>query len=599
MPRWLLLPTLPLRTATNPILHRELRVAGRRRGTYISRGAFAFVLALAVVLTILIADQSMSSAATITRMRQLASVAQAVTFAILWIAFLTLCLLGPTLTSGAISEERRARTLPTLATTPITAGQIVLGKLLARMHEALVLLFIAAPVLLSLRVFSGVPWVTVIAFVVVSAASALFGACLGLLYSTWHRGSSGAAVFAWLTAALAFIAPPMIVGIGMSNGMYGLQQLGVAQPVLDAALAAGMVVSPPIVLLAETAGAPPPVTIGWIPLWLQDHPWVVTTVWLVLLSALLTWSAAWSLRRRLASDLNDAPTPKAQPREGESRRLRRLGDHPVRWRESTKPLFPKLWHKLIITIALAIGVGYAYLEFGLDEQPVHMLFGMVALILIVLLASVAATPVVTTEREAQTWQVLLTTPLSAHSILAGKLAGARGRLGWLVALIGLHFAFASLLRHTQWPLLPIVVLIIAGPAAFYLALGLLLSLLCRKSIVASVCAVLTLMMCWVGVPVGIGILHEIVAGPGESPGAIISGLFASHPIVLMSTAINGYAPDAWSLRADPDFRLIDWDLTAGQFFLVVALRAVVHVVGAVLLFLLATRLFSRFGGRSS
>ncbi|MEO1718587.1 MAG: ABC transporter permease, partial [Planctomycetota bacterium] len=159
------------------------------------------------------------------RAQELTRTVQFLTYSLLWIGFALLTLLGPVLTAGSICDERRARTLDTLATTPVSPLQIVVGKLAARLQEALVLGLIAAPPLLALRVFGGVPGETILAFVAVAFCTTYLGAALGIWFSTWHRGAAGAIVYAFLTMGLLTVAPAIIGAVALQNNFFNAVNL--------------------------------------------------------------------------------------------------------------------------------------------------------------------------------------------------------------------------------------------------------------------------------------------------------------------------------------------------------------------------------------
>ncbi|MEO0631253.1 MAG: ABC transporter permease subunit, partial [Planctomycetota bacterium] len=250
------LASLPKRLLINPILARELRVAGRRKSTYINRAGFALLLAFGIVFVLLTMTRSYGWAgdSVIYRAQELTRTVQFITYALLWTGFAMLTLLGPVLTAGSICDERRARTLDTLATTPVSPLQIVVGKLTARMQEALVLGLIAAPPLLALRVFGGVPGETILAFVTVAFCTTYLGAALGIWFSTWHRGSAGAIVYAFLTMGLLTIAPAVIGGVSMNNNYFNAGTLGIPRDVLSGIAFAMIGTCPPLVLAYEMAG---------------------------------------------------------------------------------------------------------------------------------------------------------------------------------------------------------------------------------------------------------------------------------------------------------------------------------------------------------
>jgi ABC-type transport system involved in multi-copper enzyme maturation permease subunit len=100
-----------------------------------------------------------------------------------------------------------------LMTTPLNAAQIVFGKLTSRLVMLAILALLVAPLLLAIRVFGGLDGRVVIATTAISLSTAFLGAALGLMYSTWHKRASNAAVFGLLTLVLLQAAPSAIEGV--------------------------------------------------------------------------------------------------------------------------------------------------------------------------------------------------------------------------------------------------------------------------------------------------------------------------------------------------------------------------------------------------
>ncbi|MEL7484592.1 MAG: ABC transporter permease subunit, partial [Planctomycetota bacterium] len=477
------LASLPKRLLINPILARELRVAGRRKSTYINRAGFALLLAFGIVFVLLTMTRSYGWAgdSVIYRAQELTRTVQFITYALLWTGFAMLTLLGPVLTAGSICDERRARTLDTLATTPVSPLQIVVGKLTARMQEALVLGLIAAPPLLALRVFGGVPGETILAFVTVAFCTTYLGAALGIWFSTWHRGSAGAIVYAFLTMGLLTIAPAIIGGVSMNNNYFNAGTLGIPRDVLSGIAFAMIGTCPPLVLAYEMAGSPPGVPVpAWLQ-WVVDHAWAATAAWLVVQATLITLVASRAVRKQLAGDGDTGDAAVEAPTEKQSsRRLAKLSGAPVYWREASARIFPKRWHMVVVIGVLTLFLGWAYIDVGMAEGSLHQLFGFTGLALVTLLAAVSTTGAISSEREARTWDVLIAAPISGRHILASKILAALRRLAIPIALLLVHFIAAAAFGHFAFIDIVLIPAILGPVALFYLASGLFFSMAFRK-----------------------------------------------------------------------------------------------------------------------
>ena len=138
-----------------PIFGKELRTTARRKRTYVLRFLYLGALFL-LLLFFWSVSQPMryyygtetSVAARAARNAELGSQFFAV------FSFFTLAamgLVGPILTATAVNSERLHKTLPVLLMTPITAWQIVSGKLFSRLLVALTLIGLSLPVLAVVR----------------------------------------------------------------------------------------------------------------------------------------------------------------------------------------------------------------------------------------------------------------------------------------------------------------------------------------------------------------------------------------------------------------------------------------------------------------
>src|SRR5262249_1232728 len=138
-----------------PIFQKEVRSTGRRRATYLFRMLYATALLVVVALAFQGLRQSAAHLSGVQRLQMLQQLAPQLALIIMWFQFAALALAAPIFAATAICDERRARTLGTLLTTPLTAPQIIWGKLSSRLVQLTILALLAAPLLLAIRVFGG------------------------------------------------------------------------------------------------------------------------------------------------------------------------------------------------------------------------------------------------------------------------------------------------------------------------------------------------------------------------------------------------------------------------------------------------------------
>jgi ABC-type transport system involved in multi-copper enzyme maturation permease subunit len=119
-------------------------------------------------------------------------------------------MLAPTLLAGVIVEEKQRNTLAYLLASPLTSGEIVLGKLLARLLHLAVFLGVGLPILSLMTLFGGIDPVIVAAVYACTLTSAFFLAGLSIFVSTIARKVREALVLVYMIE-LAWLILPLII----------------------------------------------------------------------------------------------------------------------------------------------------------------------------------------------------------------------------------------------------------------------------------------------------------------------------------------------------------------------------------------------------
>ncbi|MHC4527138.1 MAG: ABC transporter permease subunit, partial [Planctomycetota bacterium] len=143
---------------TGPIFDKELRISSRLRRNYLIRSAYVMLLTLTVVsawLSLMMSGGGTSLAFKISRS---AEIGKGVILAITWFQFLAGQLVAVIMLSNSISDEIRRGTLDVLMTTAINSFQIVVGKVLSKLLQLILLLAVSLPLLAVVRVFGGMSW---------------------------------------------------------------------------------------------------------------------------------------------------------------------------------------------------------------------------------------------------------------------------------------------------------------------------------------------------------------------------------------------------------------------------------------------------------
>ncbi len=335
--------------------------------------------------------------------------------------FILLLILTPALTAGAVTDEKLRGTLDYLLTTCLHPAEIVLGKLLARACQLLVLSLVALPLVCFFGVIVDLPLANVAALYVASAVVIVSTTALSMLASVWcHRTRD-----AVLAAYLVLLAGSCAVWASSAAGWDGPANLFLPWRAIDRE---------------------------------DDEPLALRLVrfalaWLAPASACLAL-ACWRLRPAYARIRQGT-------RVGWGRwRLRPMREdgNPVLWRErwlhGIAPLARlraiPLW--LAVTVCAFVsaasllgmvvlqvsgrvdpiaafqqeGLGGLHLALrlnGVDGWTVAGVHAGIALFVVTLLLIVRASGAITDERERSAWDALLLTPLTTREIVRGKFWG--------------------------------------------------------------------------------------------------------------------------------------------------------------------------------
>jgi ABC-type transport system involved in multi-copper enzyme maturation permease subunit len=463
-----------------PVLRQELLLSGRRQRLYVFRWVYAGWL---VVLLIYCYAEFFSRDSQ--RHRVLGdetvivnpiSAPQVVgarfVELFLYQQLLMLGLAIPTLVAGAVTDEKRSGTLQYLLTAHLDGRHIVLGKLLARTAVIALLALTGLPPFALLGGFGGVGPFTMALVPVVLIIPVLGLAAAALLISVWSRTTVDAVIG---TYVLEIVIALVVWGLGLSH----LNPLFVVEPARGS--------------------------------------WAATDVAEVgrrLLSFFLAWIAfggvclglaVWRLRPAYVRQLEGGSATSSfwYGVERES-----VSDDPVHWRErhveGLAPLrtlrrFPQWLGVVAISLATTVSslailwgtmppgasmgdVVRAGLRFDgsrlrtlLPGAEIGFLIqSLVVLALAGLVVAVRCSGAVTGEREKQTWESLLTSPLSGKEMVGGKLWGVTGASYWYLLAYGAPAVTISVLGGVLaffWTLLWLGVTVLAmyfvGAAGLY------------------------------------------------------------------------------------------------------------------------------------
>jgi ABC-type transport system involved in multi-copper enzyme maturation permease subunit len=474
-----------------PVFDVELTTQARRARGYVVRVAYGLFLVWVLLSTYATIGRSSPGGppgrqATVNEMSFYAQI----TF--LNVAFLqavAVLALTPVLVAGAIAGERQRRTLHYLLSSRLTSGEIVVGKLLARLLMLGVVLAVGLPVLSLLTLLGGVdPRLVALGFAA-DVSIAVFLGGLAILVSTYATRAADAIVRTY-AIGLAWLFLPTIATFTIS----GQRFYPWIRPVvvwLDA--------MSPFSLLYHLNRGPA--------VWLDRLAWMIGLQ--LAAGAGFVLAAVWRLRPSFRRGEGRRAVGSAPGRRGwRWRVLARppVGDDPVRWKEfhTSRTTGAAKLLALVLGLAIAAMVVYAasYLagpafrelrQYGYGQGSggrfgARGAFGMFVGVLgaffsttMMLGVAASAASRVSAEREEDTWTSLVATPLDGRAILVPKLLGALRSVRWILPM-PLTLWLSGVAAGSVHPLsLPVLAVELAVYGWFAAALGTYFSLALKST----------------------------------------------------------------------------------------------------------------------
>jgi ABC-type transport system involved in multi-copper enzyme maturation permease subunit len=427
-------------TMVGPVLHQEMLLGGRRNRLHVLRWLYAGLLVIEIIVLFLSfqseelarAQRNFMMGGAEAYNRTSAPEVVGERFAVLFVRqqMILLLLVTPAFVAGAITDEKRSGTLSYLVLTDLEARHIVLGKIVARLAQVALVMLAGLPLFALLAGFGGIQPITML-FSVLVLILPLFGlASAALLASVWCRQTRDAVLGLYLVGMVGALVVFLVGG-----------PLRYLDPVYCLAPAWG---PPGAIDLSEMARR---MTVGGI-------------VWGLLGGACLLAAAA----RLLPVYIRELESVRPEQTTWYSAGREPLEDEPVHWRErNVEGLAPSqglrrvpqwLGIAVVATLTTLSSLGILYWAKGpktstadvlrasmeLNVRKVASLLpdasqgfwvqGLAAMFLGSLVVGIRCSGSIANEREKQTWEAVLLTPMTAKQIVRGKLWGVLGASVW-------------------------------------------------------------------------------------------------------------------------------------------------------------------------
>ncbi len=611
----------PVRLFFGPIFQMEVRTAGRRTSTYVFR-SFLAALILAFFSLVLLGSWSSVSweESSLARLQAGQNIAPSLASYIIWTQYIALVLLAPIITGPALCDERRNRTMAALLTTPLSAWEIVLGKLSGRLTQALILALISTPMIFAARVLGGLSVEGVVAAVILTGISVILCSSLALLASAGSPRATTAASTGFMLF-LFFNFGPLLLAV-MYNAWIQPNFAGLPMIPWTWAFFTSLPFALGMVVLTHFGGAP--VAAGSSTM----EMWGYAALYGAALSSIAILLAGCSLRgamRRSPDDLMSAPASKKKRKKRKTKRRkgeaapeelteawseddevqqdsREVSDRPVLWRETRAGAFRKRRRLIESLLVIFVVFGLMYYNGGLQEPAAHIIVAMVGGAILMIQAIFGTTGTIAHERESRTLDVLMTTPMRPRAIIWGKLLGSLRRLWFVPAVIGAHFVIGVAIGVFHPALLILAPIVMVPAVIFFESTGLLLSVVLRKGTSAAVANMFLALFVYLGAPLIMVIIQNVTNLYGSSSyDTIFTGIMIFNPFVMGGIALVGTGTlfDYSGHMSSPEFHMPTGEVGLLGFLVLICASGLSQIGCAFVALAAASRLLPERFGRSS
>jgi ABC-type transport system involved in multi-copper enzyme maturation permease subunit len=419
----------------NPIAVRLVQGGSRRRRHLYIRAVYLGALILALLYLLLY-----SSAGGTLSYRDMASAAAGSFEFTAYLQIALICLLAPVFMAGAIAQEANPRTWDILLTTPLSAGEIVLGNLFGRLFFILALLFSSLPLFALTQYFGGVPGSSIFASYAIAASAALLVGALAIALSV-SRLVGKRAVFAFYISVVSYLAVTLAVDYvrparGTVSYMTAINPFLALNALLD-----------PTGYRTYEAGS----QVG-LASWMLERPVATWCLASTLISLVLMGASTLTVRAGGIAGLGGQGGRGGVPwyrkmfglsaKGSEHRAPRAVWSNPIAWREAaarnaTLGRMAARWSFIALGGLWAVGF-VVYYHFSspamtaTEFQTIVSATTLGELGVVTLVALQMSATGVAREREDGTLDLLLTTPITPAAYLGGKV---RGMVAYLLPLI--------------------------------------------------------------------------------------------------------------------------------------------------------------------
>lgn len=487
---------------TGPIFEKELRVSSRRKRYYLLRFVYPILLTVFVVYAWFVTVKIHSSTPQIYQVSRMSEAGKYITTTIVWFQFICIQFLAAIMLSTAINDEIYHRTLGLLMTTAISSIQIVIGKLLSRLLQLILLLAISLPLLAVIRVFGGVPWNYVLSSLCITFATAIFTGAVSFLFSIYTR-QAHLVIVRTLSVCFLFYIIPLLT---LQFLRYIFKAVIIPNSVL-------YYINPFIAMSSETSRMLRPSLAAFYQSW-QLHCAIMLGL-AGLLLAISIFCVRRAARRQATGQAGIFTTRKERRlADGKGKRrvasiavnmkIRPVQGPPIIWREIISSFYKSariitILKAVILFLVLFFVYGYCTITDSWNQKQLQLAFILPYFGLALLRTTTSGATCITSEKEARTWPILMTIPLAGKYIALSKIIASCLQAWPFWLLLGAHMIVFTVVGCIPFAAFVPLTLLFISSALLVSAVGVFFSSFFKRSS-ASAAINLILFLCFI-VPV--------------------------------------------------------------------------------------------------
>ncbi|MBN2588520.1 MAG: ABC transporter permease subunit [Sedimentisphaerales bacterium] len=530
---------------TGPLFDKELRISSRRRLNYYLRFAYVILLIIFVGAAWLSVEHLRGSI--VYQKSRLAEIGQSIVMTIVLFQFFAAQIIAVILLSNSISDEIYHRTLGVLMTTPINSLQIVIGKLFSKLLQILILLAISLPILAIVRVFGGVSWDYIISSFFITLTAAVFAGSISLAFSIKNIHAYVVIIKSVFILGVIYIIMPIIIAAFFGYQLINIFIYGshvVNSPLLTALLhfnPVGIMSINTFIMLSPSGAT-------------TFYFWPVHCIIMLIASALILAFSVKVVRRvalrQILGELDLFSKVRLSLSKDKRNKLneyigsiRDVTGPPVFWKEARKPLIQgidRTNNKIGLAatiITLLITYYVCYINKGLDEGYVHLLYVGMFVVIGIIFNIVLSVSCITSEKESFAWPILLTTSLDDWHIMLGKALGVFYKCLPVWLLLESHLIAFIIIGYIHPIAFLQISIVVTGVIVFLTGFGIYISSLCKKTTWAIIISFVSILFMWLFVPIILGIATSFAGNKGFY--RTFFGLYYSlNPIVQIGVVME-------------------------------------------------------------